>query len=70
MVAKTTFVCGLFGAWEGIISSDVARSRSVVILVDCIYFCSTRRWPSLLVASYLGRCLVMRVVVRPGHDLK
>jgi hypothetical protein len=69
MVAKTTFVCGLFGSWEGMISSDVARSRSVVILVDCIFFCSTRRWP-LLVAGDLGRCLVMRVVVRPGHNLK
>jgi hypothetical protein len=69
MVAKTTFVRGLFGSWEGMISSDMARSRSVVTLVDCMFFCSMRRWP-LLVASDLGIFLVMTVVVRPGHDLK
>ena len=69
MVAKTTFDRGLFGSWEGMISSDMARSRSVVTLVDCMFFCSMHRWP-LLVASDLGRCLVTRVVVRLGHELK
>ena len=69
MAAKTTFIHGLFGSWEGMISSDVARGRSVVILVDCMFFCSMHRWP-LLVASDLGRCLVTRVVVRLGHELK
>ena len=70
MAARTTFVCGLFGSWEGMISSDVARSRPVVaIFVDCMFFCSMPRWP-LLVAGDLGRSLVMRVVVRPGHKLK
>ena len=50
-------------------SSDVARSRLAVILVDWMFCCSMCRRP-LLVASDLARCLVMRVVVRPGQDLK
>lgn len=40
-----------------------------MILVDCRFFCSMRRWP-LLVARDLGRCLVMRDAVSPGQELK
>ena len=41
--AKTTFVRELLGSWEGMMSIDVARSRSVVILVDWMFCCSMYR---------------------------
>ena len=70
MVAKTTFVRRLLGSWVGMMSSDVARSRSVVILVDCMMFCCSICRCPLLVASDFFKCLVIRVVVRPGQDSK
>ena len=69
MVAKTTFVCRLLGSWVGMMSSDVARSRSVVILVDWMFCCSMRRCPLLVTSDFFKR-LVIRVVVRPGQESK
>ena len=64
-----TFILGLLGSWEEMISSDVAKSRLAMILVDWTFCCCMRISP-LLVASDLARCLVMRVMVRPGQDSK
>ena len=69
MVAKTTFVRGLLGSWVGMMSSEVARSRLGVNLVDWRFCCSMRRCP-LLVASDFCKCLVMRLVVSPGQESK
>ena len=71
MVAKTTFVRRLLGSWVGMMSSDVARSRSrsVVILVDWMFCFSMRRCPLLVVSDFF-KCLVIRVVVRPGQESK
>ena len=69
MVAKMTFVRRLLGSWVGMMLSDVARSRLMAILVDWMFCCSMRRCP-LLVASDFFKCLVIRVVVRPGQESK
>jgi hypothetical protein len=70
MTAKTAWVRRLFGSWEGLQSSDVARGRSAVMgLIDRRFFCSIQRCP-LLVARDLGRCFVISVAVRPGQELK
>ncbi len=53
------------GRWGGL-----GRCGSAVIgWVDRGFFCSIGRWP-LLVARDLGRCFVISVAVRPGHELK
>ena len=40
-----------------------------VVLVDCTFFRSWRRWP-LAVVRLLGKCLRTRYEVGPGHAVK
>ena len=69
MVAKTTCERVLLVSCEGLTSSEVLMSKSVVSVVERMFFCCMRRWP-LLVARDLVRCFVMRDVVNPGHVVK
>lgn len=54
---------------EGLKSTDVARGKLAVILVDCTFCCCISSW-HLLVASNFARRLVARDTVRPGREIK
>ena len=67
-VRKALFARGLDGSCVGTKSrSDVFTSD--VVLVERKFWNCMRRCP-LLVAIDFVRCLVMREVVRPGHEEK
>lgn len=65
---KALFVRGLDGSCVGAISG-VDVFTSYFVLVECKFWNCMRRCP-LLVAMDLVRCLLIKDVVRPGHEEK
>ena len=62
---KMSLVASLVGSCGGIIS--ISGSGGSSERVERRFFCSCSRWP-LMLASTVGICLFMRLVVSPGND--